>query len=231
LLAVSAVPAPCQPPPDASIPSDTANAVPHTDKHIFGIIPNFRTSDTLVNYKPISVREKYKLASMDAFDQGTFALAALFAGDNMLNNSNRSFGHGVKGYAQYFGASYADYAIGDFMTEAVFPAMLHEDPRYFRKGKGNFFSRVGYTVGQSFWTHNDSGSTGFNYSEIFGNAAGVAIATTYYKDSRTAHDAVNSLVVQVSVDTVANLMKEFWPDIDRKFRREHSAAADASSRH
>lgn len=69
----------------------------------------------------------------------------------------------------------------------------------------------------------------FNFSEIFGNSAAVAISNIYYKDNRTAHDAVSSLALQVGVDMATNIMKEFWPDFEHKFRRKHSDAADAAS--
>ncbi len=57
---------------------------------------------------PISVGEKFKLGYQDAFDRGTFVLAAAFAGEAQLTNANRSFGQGAAGYGQYLGTSYAD---------------------------------------------------------------------------------------------------------------------------
>jgi len=47
-------------------------------KRILGIIPNYRTSPSLTNYEPISVREKFVIASQDSFDRGTVILAAAF---------------------------------------------------------------------------------------------------------------------------------------------------------
>ena len=115
-------------------------AEPQQDKRLFGIIPNYRTSPSLVHYEPLTSKEKFKLASEDAFDRGTFLLAAGFAGKNQLTDASPSFGQGVKGYAHYFVTSYADWAIGDYMTEAVWPSLLHQDPRYFRRGDGRAFS-------------------------------------------------------------------------------------------
>jgi hypothetical protein len=112
------------------------------------------------------------------------------------------------------------------MTEGVLPVILHQDPRYFRRGKGSGWSRLGYSMGQSFWTHSDSGRTEFNYSEVFGNSAAVAMSNIYYKDHRTGHDAVSSLSVKLGVNMAANVLKEFWPDIDHKFRPKHSTDAD-----
>jgi len=216
----------CQSGPDSTPVTQTTNAVPHSDKHILGIIPNFRTAALPVPYQPISAKEKFHIAAQDTFDRGTFALAALFAGQSLLSNDNRSFGHGVEGYSKYFGGAYGDFAIGNYMTEGVFPTMLHQDPRYFRKGTGKGMSRLFYSMGQIFVTHRDSGRLDFNYSEIFGNSAAVAISNAYYKDNRTAHDAVSSLAVQVGVDMATNVLKEFWPDFDRKFRPRHTSDAE-----
>jgi hypothetical protein len=219
---------PCQQDPAAGAPTPATDTVAHSDKHILGIIPNFRTSPTLDHYAPISVGGKFKIAQQDSFDRGTFLLAAAFAGQDQLSNDNRAYGQGVQGYAQYFGAEYADFVIGNYMTEAIYPAFLHQDPRYFRRGKGSGLSRLGYSMGQIFWTHQDSGRMNFNFSEIVGNATAVAISTSYYRDNRTAHNAVSSLAVQVGVDMATNILKEFWPDFDRKFRRKHSDEADAA---
>jgi hypothetical protein len=225
-VALFASMSPCQQdPPVAAQPSE---APPHADKHILGIIPNFRTSPTLNPYQPISAGEKFKIARQDSFDRGTFLLAAAFAGVDQLSNDNRAYGQGVEGYAQYLGAEYANFVIGNYMTEGVFPTILHQDPRYFRRGKGSGLSRLGYAMGQIFWTHQDSGKMNFNFSEIFGNATAVAISTSYYKDNRTAHEAASSEGLQVGVDMATNILKEFWPDFDHKFRRKHSADADAA---
>jgi hypothetical protein len=199
------------------------NAVPEdqNSKRIFWVIPNFRTSATLVPYKPITAREKFKIARQDTFDRGTVALAAAFAGESQLNNDNRSFGQGVEGYAHYFATAYADFAIGNYMTEGIYPSLLHQDPRYFRRGKGKFLSRLGYSASQIFITHGDSGHTQINFSELAGNSTAVAISMAYYPENRDVGDAVSSLGTQLGVDMVANILKEFAPDITRKFSHKH----------
>jgi hypothetical protein len=82
-------------------------------------------------------------------------------------------------------------------------------------------------MGQIFWTHEDSGSAQFNFSEVIGNSISVAISTAYYSDNRTASDAVSKLGVQLGVDMAANILKEFWPDFERKFSRKHHRDAAA----
>ncbi|HXK05346.1 MAG TPA: hypothetical protein VMS37_23280 [Verrucomicrobiae bacterium] len=223
LLAICASSSPCQ---ETSLnpakPAADAGpaAQPRENGRILGIIPNYRTFPSLKNYTPLTTREKFKIASEDAFDRGTVLMGAAFGGLGQLTNANRPFGQGVAGYSRYFGASYGDLVIGDYMTEAIFPTLLHQDPRYFRRGSGSGWSRVGYAASQIFRTHRDSGGTQFNYSELLGNSAAVAISNAYYSDNRTAGNAVSKLGMQLGVDMFGNVLKEFWPDLQRKFRRK-----------
>ncbi|MBV9225473.1 MAG: hypothetical protein JOY85_15685, partial [Acidobacteriaceae bacterium] len=174
----------------------------------------------------------FKIATQDAFDRGTFVLAALFAGEAQLTNANQSFGQGAAGYGRYFGTAYVDLVIGDYMTEAIYPSLLHQDPRYFRRGTGSGWSRLRYAAGQIFWTHGDPGSTQFNFSEILGNSTAAAISNAYYSDNRTASDTVSRLGIQLGVDMTANILKEFWPDFERKFhKKRHRNEADIEQAH
>jgi hypothetical protein len=207
-------------------PGGTSPTSPPEPEHkrILGIIPNYRTSPSLVNYQPLSPKEKFKIAAQDSFDRGTVILAALFAGEGQLSNSNPSFGQGAAGYARYFGTSYGDFLIGNYMTEGVFPTLLHQDPRYFRKGTGSGMSRVGYAISQLFITRTDAGARTFNFSEVGGNSAAVAISMAYYPDNRDVSSGVSKLGIQLGVDGASNILKEFWPDIDRKLferKRQH----------
>jgi hypothetical protein len=190
-------------------------------KRIFGIIPNYRTYPTLQEYRPISSQEKFKIAAQDSFDRGSFILAALFGGKSFLTNDTPSFGHGAAGFSRYLGTAYGDVAIGDFMTEAIYPAMLHQDPRYFRRGTGSGLSRAGYAMGQIFWTRSDANHPQFNFSEVVGNSTAAAISNAYYPDNRTAGAAASKLGIQLGIDMASNLLKEFWPDLERKFSRKH----------
>jgi hypothetical protein len=191
------------------------------NKRIFGIIPNNRTWPSLEAYKPLSAKEKFEIARQDSFDRGTVVLAAVFAADAQFTNTNPSFGQGVKGYARYFGASYGDFIIGNYMSEAIYPILLHQDPRYFRRGIGTLRSRLGYAIGQIFWTHTDSARTQFNYSEILGNSTAVAISNAYYQDNRSVGNSVGKFGMQIGVDMASNILKEFWPDLSRRLSRKH----------
>ena len=76
-------------------------------------------------------------------------------------------------------------------------------------------------MAQIFVTHSDSGKRQFNYSEVVGNSVAVAISNSYYENHRDVSDNVSELGMQLGVDMASNVLKEFWPDIARKFSRKH----------
>ena len=201
-----AAPAQVSPPP-AQLP-----------RRIFGVIPNYRSHPSLKDSMPLTSGDKFKLAARDSFDPGTFLLTGFFAGIGQASNSTPSYGQGMAGYGRYYGSNYGDFLIGNVMTEGVFPSLLHQDPRYFRRGTGTSKSRLGYAMGQIFVTHGDNRRTQFNYSEIGGNATAVAISNAYNPDNRNASDAAARLAIQLAVDMAGNILKEFTPDLYRRFR-------------
>ena len=195
------------------------------DKRVLGVLPNYRTANETGVYTPITVKQKFTIASKDSFDYPLLLLGGAIAGIGQLTNDNPSFGQGMAGYARRFGTSYGDQAIGNMMTEAIFPAFLHEDPRYFRRGYGSKWSRTFYAASRVFVTRTDAGNWRFNYSEVFGNAAAVAISNSYYPDNRRVGANVEKLGQQIGIDAFSQVLKEFWPDVKRKFFQRHKDEA------
>jgi hypothetical protein len=190
-------------------------AQPNTGpKRILWIIPNYRTYPADGQYHPLTTRQKFRIARQDSLDPGTFILAGFLSGVGQLSNQNPSFGQGAAGYARRYGTSYGDLLIGDYMTTAIFPSLLHQDPRYFRKGSGSAGSRLGHAVKQIFWTRKDSGGHTVNISELGGNAVAAGISNAYYPDYRTASDTAQRYSVQIGLDVAGNILKEFWPDME-----------------
>jgi len=103
------------------------------------------------------------------------------------------------------------------MTEAVMPSVLHQDPRYFIRGSGGFWKRTAYAMKWTLITRNDAGANSWNASEILGNGI-AAVSNVYYPaEDRTAGKTMSKWGQQIAVDTVFNVMKEFWPDVRHKF--------------
>jgi hypothetical protein len=190
-------------------------------KRLFGVIPNYRSAPSLQAAKPLTAKEKFEISLRDSFDPGNFLVAGALAGIGQATNSTQSYGQGMAGYGRYFGSTFGDITIGNIMTTGVFPSVFHQDPRYFRRGTGSAWSRIGYAMSQVFVTHGDNKRTQINFSEFCGNSTAVAISNAYNPDNRTASDAVGKLGMQFGLDMAGNLLKEFVPDLHRKFHHGH----------
>jgi hypothetical protein len=241
-MAAMSAPAICQTTPSPSqnaptagaanraIPAQVVPAQEELPKRLFGIIPNYRSHASLKDSKPLTAKQKFGLAARDSFDPGTFILAGAIAGVAQATNASTSYGQGMAGYGRYYGSTYGDLMIGNFMTTGVYPTLFHQDPRYFRRGTGSAFSRLGYAMGQVFVTHGDNRRTQFNFSEFCGNSTAVAISNAYDPDNRTAADAAGQLGFQLGLDMAGNVLKEFVPDLYRKFSgKKHNPAQPGKS--
>jgi hypothetical protein len=192
-------------------------------KRILWIIPNYRAVSAATHLPPQSVKEKFGLATQDSFDYSSFILAGMLAGYSQATNSSPEFHQGLVGYGRYYWRSFADEAVGNYFTEAIVPVMSHEDPRYYTLGnaRGTFLHRTGYAISRLAITRNDLGGRAFNFSEIMGNALGAGVSDLYYpRQERTWGKTADKWGVQIGVDGIANVLKEFWPDIRRSVFRQ-----------
>ncbi len=198
------------------------------DKRIAGILPNYRTADNTLPFAPLTVGQKWRIATKDTFDYPSYALAAAFAGISQVDNSNPEFGQGLKGYAKRYAAGIADQDMGNFMTEAIYPTLLHEDPRYFRKVTGTVKSRLLWAVERIVVTKTDSGGSTFNFSEWLGNGTVASIGNLYYPNEQGFASTLQRMGTQIGTDAISDVMKEFWPDLKRKWlhKRNNNPNAD-----
>jgi hypothetical protein len=203
---------------DPAAPSDPV--IPVEDKRAYGVLPNYRTAELSTPFKPLTAKQKIAIGAKDSFDGAVYPTALVMSVIYQAENSNPSFGQGFKGYAQRAGTAFGDQMIGNMMTEGFMPALLHEDPRYFRIGEGTFGHRLWYAVRQTIITKTDSNHKTFNFAEWSGNAVAVGISNFYYRDGRDVDDNVERLLVQCGTDTLSNVLKEFWPDVKRHFQKK-----------
>ena len=189
---------------------------------LFFALPNFLTLENGGKVPPLTVGQKFKVVARGSFDYIQIPWYAALAGISQAENSEPGYGQGAEGYGKRFGSAAADGTIENFMTGAVLPSLLHQDPRFFQKSDGTFWHRTGYAIGRIFITRTDSGHQQFNFSEICGSAAAAAISTYSYHPSadRTLSNTASVWGTQVGYDTATLVVKEFWPDIRRKLGKK-----------
>jgi hypothetical protein len=213
------------PPPAsaASAPPPVVQAPP--DKRVFGVLPNYRTANLTAEFHPITAKQKMTIAMKDSFDYPLAFLGGAYAGLYQLEDSHPQFGQGLKGYFRRFGTSYADQVIGNMFTEGLLPIAFHEDPRYFRLGEGKKSHRFNYALTRIFITKTDTGATSFNYAEVVGNGTATLIGWSYYTDTRDPKDYFQAFGTQLATDAISQVLKEFWPDIKRRYLHRNKSSA------
>jgi hypothetical protein len=212
-------PDPAQPPQPAPA-QQPARAQQEEDKRILGVLPNYRTVEDSRPFSRITSKQKFTIAAKDSFDYPVHFISGAFAALYQLDDQNPSFGQGLKGYGKRYAAAYGDQAIGNILAEGLFPTLLHEDPRYFRRGTGGKWGRTRYALTRVIVSRTDRGNWGFNYAEWLGNGSAAAISNFYYPaDTRNFHDNVEKVSVAIATDAFSNVLKEFWPDWKKKLHR------------
>jgi hypothetical protein len=185
-------------------------------KRILWIIPNYRAVSANTTLPPMTFKDKLWLATEDTFDYSNFIFVGSLAGISMSQNSEPSFGHGAAGYGRYYWHIFVDGAVENYLVEAFVPAATKEDPRYYTLGHGRFLKRTGYAVSRLFVTRNDAGRNTFNISEVVGAGAAAGIGNLYYpRESNQWVKTYQRWGTQIALDGLFNILKEFWPDIDR----------------
>jgi hypothetical protein len=193
---------------------------PENDR-IFWTLPNYLTVENGKQIPPLTTGQKFKLVALGTFDPVEYPYVGVLALIDQAENDDPSFGQGMKGYAKRYGAAFTDTITENFMVGAVFPSLLHQDPRYFQLGKGGFWRRAGYAASRIFITRTDSGKRQFNYSEWAGSAVAAALSPFYHPpQDRNALNSANIWVTQLWGDALGFELKEFWPDIRRKLHKK-----------
>ncbi len=208
-----------------------------SNDRLFFTLPNFMTLENAGQVPPLTTRQKFAVVTRGSFDYVVYPWYGFLSAISQAEDSEPGFGQGWQGYGKRFGSAFADGTIENYMTGAVLPSLLRQDPRYFQSGKGSFRHRAFYAMSRNLITRGDSGKNQFNYSEVVGGALSAAISTysyhpkahlittttpgrlKYIPSDRTLANTAKVWGTQYAYDTMTLVVKEFWPDIRRKLRK------------
>jgi hypothetical protein len=219
-------PACAQPSADsAGSEREIAPTGPFNEERILGVLPDYQTiTDPGRHAVPLTRRQKWSLVWKETSDPFNLVSAAMGAGFSQAGNQTPKYGSGMLAYGSRFGAAIADFGTQNLFSAGVLATLLHQDPRYFRRGPGSGIpSRALYAVSRIAVTRQDSGKTAFNASGIFGMLMGIAASNLYYPSASVRGSVmVGRLHTSLFGGVTGNLLSEFWPDLQRKFlRRKH----------
>jgi hypothetical protein len=232
LAKAQSTPAPTPTPtPQGTQSGDLRNA--ENSKRILGFIPNFQTTnDVPQNQRPLTAKEKYVLSFHQMFDFSAHIGNAFQSTIQQATNGQPHYGQGWNALGKRFLASEGDQVTSSLFISGMLPALLKEDPRYFRRGVGSPWSRTWYAMERTVITRKDDGRPTFNTSQTLGQLMSAAISTSYYpKQDRSVSGAFANTGMNLLYNSGYNVLREYYPDILRKLfhRRNKDAGATSSS--
>lgn len=190
---------------------------PQQTDRILGIVPNFNAVTADTKLPPQSVKDKFVMAGKNSFDYSSFLLAAVQSGFSMATDSYPEFHQGAAGYGRYYWHTLADTGSENFMVSGFWPAIFHQDNRYYTLGHGGFRKRAFYGATRVLVTRTDAGNNTFNASEIVGAGSAAGISSLYYPTKyRTWTKVGQKWLTSCLIDSASYTFKEFWPDINHK---------------
>jgi hypothetical protein len=180
-------------------------------QRLVGFLPNFYTS-YVPDAAPLTWKQKFSLATRGTFDPVAMVGVGFAAGVEQATNAFPGYGQGAEGYGKRFGAKFADGRSSDYLTHAIFPTLLHQDPRYYYQGSGTVKSRLLHAIGSAFLTRGDNGRTEPNYSYVLGDMCSGALSNLYYPQAnRGARLVYTDAAVGLAGRVGGNLLREFLP--------------------
>ncbi|KAA6457885.1 carboxypeptidase regulatory-like domain-containing protein [Acidobacteria bacterium AB60] len=195
-------------------------------QRVLGVIPNFYSSYDW-NAPPMLAKQKFKLSLRSLIDPVTFLEVAGIAGAEQYKGIFPAYGCCLEGYGKRYGAAFANQVAGDMLGRAVYPALFHQDPRYFYKGTGGVRARAFYAMSQAVVARSDSGRLMPNYSQILGNLTSGALSNLYYPEQdRGARLVFLNGLAEIGANAAGNLIREFvLKDLTSRAKRNSSAAS------
>jgi hypothetical protein len=211
-----------QAPADSSEPplAYIAPAGPFNEERIFGVMPDYQTvRDSSTPVAPLTAKQKWDLAWKETVDPFNFASVVMAAGFSQAGNQTPKYGEGGAAYGERIGAAFADFGTQNFFSAGVLANLLHQDPRYYRKGPAtSVLKRAAYAVSRVAVVRTDNGVSAFNSSGVFGMMMGIAASNLYYPSASVRGTVMaGRLYTSLLGGVIGNVMSEFWPDIQKKF--------------
>ena len=195
-----------QAPIETSLPP---SPLPH--RRVLFLFPGYETiQDPHIPVAPLRPRQKFEMAYRKTVDPSFPVESLMFAGFDKVAGYGPNYGTGKSAFGQLVGYNAANLGTTFLFTDGLLPTLLHQDPRYFRKGEGSFMSRVWWAVRSEAVAFDDRGREVPNYSSMIGFGMSTALSNAYYPSSGvTFNSTMERWGVKEGVSVGLNLMREF----------------------
>jgi hypothetical protein len=187
---------------------------------VLGVVPSLGVVNA-PEAPPMTTEEKLHLAVTEFTNPFIVLEDAGKAQYYRATEPAEKIGYGGLGYAKQLGAAYLDTISGSMFSSFVYPTLLHQDPRYYRDGKGSVPDRVSYAIAHVFVNRGDAGQKEFNWSQVLGSITETLVSSRYYpRRARTVGIISSNVGWSILGDAGTNVYNEFWPDFSRWLSRK-----------
>ncbi len=207
-----------QPQAPADQKKSTPSAKSNSEDHMYWVVPAFKVDFAGGKFVPLTPKEKFKEWAQGVYDPLGLGVTAFEAGTLEYRSADGfcGYGHGWASYGQCFGSLEADGTISSFIGDYALAVWWHQDPRYFRLGKGWVGKRVFYSISHVFVAYNDSGHTVFSSATLSGTAIAAGLSNLYSpQQDRGISNSISRAGLDLGNTAIFNTAAEFWPDIHR----------------
>ena len=169
--------------------------------------------------EPLTLAGKTDYWIKSAVSPESLTRVALFSIPGTIGGLDEEWGTGAAGYGRRLGSRYVGHFAGSTVRYGI-GVLRREDPRFYKSGKQGFWARTGFAVSRSFITKMDDGSS----SAAIGKLAGTISSNIVQTHMRPyGHDPMKNAFINSGVgltsDMGKNVVREFWPDIKRLFKK------------
>jgi hypothetical protein len=164
----------------------------------------------------LDVTSKLEYHAKCAFGPAAVLGDAAYAAILQADNAPLEWKQGAEAYGKRLGTMVAWSGIRNGLAFGL-DSTLHQDPRYYRAGGSGFIRRSGHALRETLLTHTDKGGETLSTWRI-GSAYGSAFLSNLWYPDRLNNARLGFIQGSVTLgfDLMANLGKEFWPDVKRK---------------
>jgi hypothetical protein len=163
---------------------------------------------------PLTWQQKGYLALHELVDPANVGTVLGISAVTIGVDSHTAYGPGLKGYGKSVGVSLLQDATAQFFGAFAIPAIVHQDPRYFRMPHAPFTKRLFYCISRTVVSRSDDGRAIPNYGTLLVYPISAEIDNLYVPGIHPdGPSTVARIFTGYGLDPVNNLLNEFLPDV------------------
>jgi hypothetical protein len=171
----------------------------------------FLTSEVII---PMTWQQKGYLALHELADPGNLGTILGISAITVGADSHSAYGPGMKGFGKSVGVSVLQDATAQFFGIFAIPAIVHQDPRYFRMPRAPLSKRIIYSISRTVISRSDSGKSIPNYATLLTYPITAEIDNLYVPGIHPdGPSTVARIFTGYALDPANNLLNEFLPDV------------------